>query len=117
MDPGPHAALVAVFAGDDLQCGLRAYTTNCLVAAARHFCAWAHLTGRSLDGDGEVLVQEFAEHDCHCGGPRRGGSRSRRYLSRVERFVRFLVAEGVLSGTPAALGSRGACCALSRLGS
>lgn len=100
MDPGSHAGLVAAYARAISGVGYDAYTTNCLVAAARHFCAWAYLTGRTLHGAGDVLLRDFAGHNCQCGGQRRAGPRSRRYLFRVERFIRFLVAEGVLAPTP-----------------
>ena len=43
MDPGPHMGLVAAYAEATGRVGYDAYTTNCLIAAARHFCAWAHL--------------------------------------------------------------------------
>lgn len=97
MDPGPHAALVSAYVDEIGRVGYGAYTVNCLVAAARHLCAWAHLSGRTLAGSADALVRDFTPHDCHCGGVRRGGPRSARYLFRAERFVRFLVAEGVLA--------------------
>jgi site-specific recombinase XerD len=100
MDPGPHSALVSTYA-DTIGCiGYSADTTNRLVAAARHFCAWAHLTERALGGAADDLRQGFAGHDCHCGGVRRSGPRSACYIFRVERFVRFLVAESVLTNAP-----------------
>jgi len=102
MDPGPHVGLVSAYADEIGGVGYDAYTVNVLVAAARHFCAWAHLGGRTLSGPAGGLVQDFADHDCHCGGVRRGGPRSARYLFRVERFVRFLVAEGGLASAPVA---------------
>lgn len=97
MDPGPHAALVADYAEAIAGVGYCAHTNERLVAAARHLCAWAHLSGRALDGTGDGLVRDFAGHACRCGGVRRGGARSPRYLFRVQRFTRFLVAEGVLA--------------------
>ena len=100
MDPGPHAGLISAYADEIGGVGYDAYTVNCLVAAARHLCAWAHLSGRMLAGPADGLVEDFADHDCHCGGVRRGGPRSPRYLFRVERFVRFLVAMGVLAPVP-----------------
>jgi site-specific recombinase XerD len=97
MDPGAYSGLVSAYA-DTISCiGYTADTTNRLVAAARHLCAWAHLTGRALEGAADDLWQDFAGHDCHCGGVRRGGPRSACYIFRVERFVRFLVAESVLT--------------------
>lgn len=102
MDPGPHAGLVSAYADEIGGVGYDAYTVNVLVAAARHLCAWAHLSGRMLAGPADGLVQDFADHNCHCGGVRRGERRSPRYLFRVERFVRFLVAEGVLASAPVA---------------
>lgn len=102
MDPGPHAGLVSAYADEIGGVGYDAYTVNVLVAAARHLCAWAHLSGRMLAGPADGLVEDFADHDCHCGGVRRGGPRSPRYLFRVERFVRFLVAMGVLAPVPVA---------------
>jgi integrase/recombinase XerD len=100
MYPGPHSGLVATYAKVIGNVGYDAYTTNCLVAAARHLCAWAHLTGRALDGACDALLRDFGKHDCQCGGQRRGGPRSQRYLFRVERFIRFLVTNGVLDPTP-----------------
>jgi len=101
MDPGPFADLVSAYA-DEIGCvGYDAYTVNCLVAAARHLCAWARLNGLLLAGPADGLVRDFACHDCHCGGVRRGGPRSARYLFKVDRFVRFLVAQGVLAPSPA----------------
>lgn len=100
MDPGPYAGLVSAYADRIGGVGYHAYTVNCLVASARHLCAWANLSGRTLDGTLDGLVQDFAEHDCQCGGVRRSGPRSARYLFRVERFVRFLVSEGVLATVP-----------------
>jgi len=97
MDPGPHAGLIAVYAETIGRVGYDAHTTNGLVAAARHLCAWAHLSERALDGAGDVLARDFARHECECGGVRRGGPRSARYLFRVERFIRFLVSEGALA--------------------
>lgn len=97
MDPAPHLGLVSTYSDTIDRVGYDAHTVNCLVAAARHFCAWAHLNGRALDGAGDVLARDFPRHDCYCGGVRRGGPRSARYLFRVERFVRFLIEEGVLA--------------------
>ena len=97
MNPGAHAGLVSAYADRIGRVGYDAYTFNCLVASARHLCAWAHLSGRTLVGMADGLVQEFAGHDCQCGGVRRGGPRSARYLFQVERFVRFLVSDGVLT--------------------
>lgn len=100
MDPGPHAALVTAYSEAIERVGYDVRTTDRLVAASRHLCAWARLSGRALDGPGDVLVGDFDGHDCRCGGVRRGGPRSPRYLHRIERFIRFLVAEGVLAPTP-----------------
>lgn len=100
MEPGPYAGFVSVYADTIARVGYSADTTNRLVAAARHLCAWAHLTGRALEGAADGLRQDFAGHDCQCGGVRRSGPRSACYLFRVERFVRFLVAEGVLTTAP-----------------
>lgn len=100
MDPGPHAALVTAYSEAIERVGYDARTTTRLVAAARHLCAWARLRGRALDGAGDVLVRDFAGHECRCGGLRRGGPRSPRYLHRIERFVHFLVDEGVLAPAP-----------------
>ena len=100
MNPGAHAGIVSAYADRIGRVGYDAYTFNCLVASARHLCAWAHLSGRTLVGMADGLVQEFAGHDCQCGGVRRGGPRSARYLFQVERFVRFLVSDGVLTAVP-----------------
>ncbi len=97
MGPGPHAGLVSAYADEIGGLGCDAHTVNCLVAAARDRCAWTHLSGRMLAGPADGLVGNVADHDCLCGGVRRGGPRSPRYLFRVERFVRFLVAMGVLA--------------------
>ena len=115
MDPGPYAGLVSAYADEIGGVGYDAYTVNCLVAAARHLCAWTHLSERMLAGPADGLVEDFADHDCHCGGVRRGGPRSPRYLFRVERFVRFLVAEGVLATVPSRRSRCAPCRALSRL--
>lgn len=104
MDLGPNAGLFAAYA-EAIGCvGYSAGTSIQIVGAARHFCAWAHLAGRMLEGAGDALLRDFAEHDCQCGGYRRSRprSRSRAYLFLVERFIRFLVAEEVLAPTPSA---------------
>ena len=100
MDPGPHLDIVTAYADAVGHVGYDASTTNRLVAAARHLCAWAHLSGRALDGTGDMLLRDFAGHDCHCGGIRRGGPRLGRYLFLVARFIGFLVARGVLAPVP-----------------
>jgi hypothetical protein len=47
MDPGPHAGLVSAYADEIGGVGYDSYAVNCLVAAARHLCAWAHLGGQT----------------------------------------------------------------------
>lgn len=46
IDPGPHAALVAAYFESIGRAGYDTYTMTGLVAAARHLCAWAQLSGR-----------------------------------------------------------------------
>lgn len=100
MNPGPHTEFVSAYAEAICRVGYAVQTVNHLVSAARHLCAWAHLTNRALEGPAEGLVQVFSRHDCRCGGVRRGGLRSGRYLFRVQRFAHFLIEEGVLMPTP-----------------
>ena len=64
---------------------------------ARHFAAWLAFTKIGLDEVGEQTLEQFAKHRCRCGGYRRAMRFSDNYLSRIRRFIAFLVLRGEIA--------------------
>lgn len=64
----------------------------------RHFVTWLHQHRIPLADIDETALRRFAIHDCICPGTFvRKAERNRDYQFRIERFVRFLMTNGVLS--------------------
>ena len=64
---------------------------------ARHFAAWLAFTKIGLDEVGEQTLDQFAKHRCRCGGYRRAMRFSDNYLSRIRRFIAFLILRGEIA--------------------
>jgi integrase/recombinase XerD len=63
----------------------------------RHFVVWLQQHRIALAAVDEVIVEQFADHDCDC--PKvvtSRAKRSRSYLLKIQRFVRYLVMIGVI---------------------
>lgn len=66
----------------------------------RHFVTWLHQHRIPLAAIDEGVLERFATHECICPGMFvRGAERSHDYQVQIKRFVRFLITNGVLSGT------------------
>ena len=64
---------------------------------ARHFAAWLAFNKIGLDEVGDQTLDQFAKHRCRCGGYRRAIRFSDNYLSRIRRFIAFLVLHGEIA--------------------
>lgn len=84
---------IAYIAGQRYSPGtVRTYEYNC-----RHFVTWLHQHRIPLHGIDEAVLRRFATHECICPGTFvHKAERSREYQFRIERFVRFLITNGVL---------------------
>lgn len=72
---------------------VRAYEYCC-----RHFVTWLHQHRIPLAAIDEAVLRRFATHECICPGTFvHKVERNRDYQVRIERFVRFLITNGVLS--------------------
>ena len=71
-----------------------------------HFTRWLQQRRVALTAIDETIVEQFLDHDCRClKVVIRRTKRGRAYVSRIRRFVRYLVTIGVLTG-----GASTACC-------
>jgi integrase/recombinase XerD len=67
-----------------------------------HFAVWLQQHRIALEAIDDAIVGQFVDHDCSC--PKvvmRLAKRGRAYVSRIQRFVRYLVTIGVLTGSGA----------------
>jgi integrase/recombinase XerD len=99
MDPGQYAGPLIAYTEQISGIGYDVGTVIQLTGAARHFCAWLHLSGHAMDAPDDRLVESFARHRCRCGGYRPSTPLSHRYLFKVRRFVRFLADIGLVTRT------------------
>ena len=68
--------------------------------SCRHFVLWLHQHRIALPAIDDCIVQRFVEHDCICPGMFvHNAKRNQDYVSKIQRFVRFLVTINVI--TPA----------------
>ena len=82
--------------------GLSANQVSDAVGSSRHFLIWLHNDGTAIERVDDAVLSRFRHHDCraarcthsrngHCQSNRR---RSREYMFRVGRLVRFLEETG-----------------------
>jgi integrase/recombinase XerD len=68
------------------------------VFAVVHFDEWLQRQG--VDDIDEVAIKRFATHRCSCSHGRQRGRKSRRYITRVRKFVVYLASRGVVKRPP-----------------
>lgn len=85
--------------------GLSAKHIAVAVGSSRHFLIWLHNDGTAIERVDDAVLRRFRHHDCRaarCTHPRNGHyqghcRRSREYMSRVSRLVKFLEETGRVS--------------------
>lgn len=97
MDAGDLAPLIVGYATELEALGHTKLTVCNYRDPARHFAAWLRQTEVALVDIDHEVVDEFVRHVCRCGGSRRCGRLSRRYVRRVRRFIVFLVDRGLIA--------------------
>ena len=99
LDAGPHQVLLDDYARYLAASGLSPVSVRIHRGSALHFLAWIVRSGIALDHAGPDIVARFAVHDCRChSSPRQLGQY---YINRVDGFVRYLGARGILPPWPA----------------
>lgn len=100
LDAGQHQPLLDDYGRHLAGTGLSPVSVHIHLGSTRHFLAWLIHSGIALEDTGPDIVARFAAHDCRChSSPRQIG---RYYINRVDRFVRHLVARGILPPRPVA---------------
>lgn len=96
MDPGNLAPAISDYATMLESLGHTQLTIAGHTDSARHFSAWIHQQGIALAKVDHAIVERFTKHICRCGGNRRCKTLSQRYISRSQRFARYLADRGVI---------------------
>ena len=102
VTPWPQPLLLYV--NDCRQAGLREREICKHVSAVRHFLSWLEADGTRLESVDATVLLRFRHHGCRCvrtvhgHGYKRGAHRSREFMTKVIRFVRFLEESGHLGG-------------------
>jgi integrase/recombinase XerD len=97
MEAGDLAPLVAAFSAELGTLRHSRLTIRGYDDGARHFAAWLAFNKIGLDEVGDQTLDQFAKHRCRCGGYRRAMRFSDNYLSRIRRFIAFLVLHGEIT--------------------
>ena len=80
-------------------------TVSAFSDSSRHFADWIGRSGIAPCDVATGTIKLFAQHQCLCPGGRRLHRVSKRYVSRVCRFVYFLAENGVIpASAPPAVG-------------
>jgi site-specific recombinase XerD len=97
MEAGDLAPLIAAFSAELGTLRHSRLTIKGYDDGARHFAAWLAFNKIGLDEVGDETLDQFAKHRCRCGGYRRAMRFSDNYLSRIRRFIAFLVLHGEIT--------------------
>lgn len=97
MDPGPYAQHVLAYLESIEGVGYSPRYYDQRAGAARHFCRWLHVSGYGTNTRPDLLLREFADHDCWCAGYALPARKDPNTFWRARFFVRFLVETGVIA--------------------
>jgi integrase/recombinase XerD len=105
LDAGALAPMVELFTNDLVVLGYPRLTVSAFSDSSRHFADWIGRSGIAPCDVAIGTIKQFAQHQCLCPGGRRLHRVSKRYVSRVCRFVYFLAENGVIpASAPPAVG-------------
>ena len=105
LDAGALAPMVEQFTNDLVVLGYPRLTVSAFSDSSRHFADWICRSGIAPCDVTIGTIKQFAQHQCLCPGGRRLHRVSKRYVSRVCRFVYFLAENGVIpASAPPAVG-------------
>ena len=105
LDAGALAPMVERFTNDLVVLGYPRLTVSAFSDSSRHFADWICRSGIAPCDVTIGTIKQFAQHQCLCPGGRRLHRVSKRYVSRVCRFVYFLAENGVIpASAPPAVG-------------
>ena len=96
MDAGDFAPLITAYVAKLEGLSHTKLTVANYADSARHFAAWLRQTKIALVDVDRAALDRFAQHRCRCGGARRNGRLSRRYVRRARRFATFLIDCGLI---------------------
>ena len=97
MDPGPYAEHVLAYLESIKDVGYSPRYFHGRAGTARHFCRWLHASDYGIDSSPDLLLREFAGHDCRCAGYGLPASKDPNMIWCARFFVRFLVETGVIA--------------------
>ena len=96
MNVGDAARYLEGFAAEMASVGCSPLIIGGYLDSVIHFGGWLQARGLSLTAINEKIVKAFGAHRCKCPGRRSYPTVSRAYMSRVERFIRYIGQQGVI---------------------
>ena len=98
LDAGEHQQLLDNYGRHLELVGLAPASVTIHCGSVRHFLTWIVRAGIGVETVSAETVAQFAGHDCDCHSAPRPLGQS--YINRVDRFLGYLVAAGVIAALP-----------------
>lgn len=98
LDAGPHQQLLDDYALHLVGVGLAPRTVEIHCGSVLHFLAWLVRESIAIEAVCVDTLEQFAQHDCDCHSARRPFGQY--YINRVQHFLLYLAAEGVIVPIP-----------------
>ena len=96
LSPGCLGPYLDKFTAELTSAGYKPLTISIYMNSVAHFGTWMQYKRIAIDDINAEVVAAFGEHRCECPGGRRYKKLSRRYVTRVWRFVHYLNQQGLL---------------------
>jgi integrase/recombinase XerD len=97
FQPGFLSSHLEMYLQDLRHRGYTPLTVKFYAISVCHFAQWVQTQQLTLEELSDEVLSRFARHRCRCLGGRRNRSVSRKYVKRVERFVRYLREAGLIA--------------------
>ena len=98
LDAGPHQQLIDDYVLHLKHVGLATHTVDIHCGSVRHFLAWIVREMIAIETVCVDTLAQFAKHNCNCHSVRRPFGQY--YVNRVQHFLRYLAAAGVIAPMP-----------------
>jgi site-specific recombinase XerD len=99
LNPGQTRPYLDGFAAELVAAGYTRLTVSGYLQSIAHFGEWAQRTRIAFEDIDDDIIARFASHRCRCSGGRRQERVSRKYVARVQRFVRYLGEHGAVKAS------------------
>ena len=96
LSPGCLGPYLDKFTAELTSAGYKPLTISIYMNSVAHFGTWMQYKRIAIGDINAEVVAAFGEHRCECPGGRRYKKLSRRYVTRVWRFVHYLNQQGLL---------------------